>query len=159
MAERVEFYSDTNLSERPKFSVRYQPFDSSLTLRAGYSDISCAQPLGFSRSAADGTPLGGGFFDPVRMEFVIPQVLEGGQPNLRPEVAYGYNYGAVWTPKFVRGLTLSVDFYHIDPRDRTNFFDAGFVVEHEDQFPGRVVRGPPDPDTLACPAGLFWLGD
>jgi iron complex outermembrane receptor protein len=81
------------------------------------------------------------------MEFVLPQVLEGGQPNLRPEVAYGFNYGAVWTPKFIRGLTLSVDFYHIDLRDRTNFFDAGFVVEHEDQFPGRVVREPPDPVT------------
>jgi hypothetical protein len=40
-----------------------------------------------------------------------------------------------------------VDFYHIDLRDRTNFFDAGFVVEHEDQFPGRVVREPPDPVT------------
>jgi iron complex outermembrane recepter protein len=148
VAERVEFYSDTNLSERPKFSVRYQPFDSSLTLRAGYSEAFHAPNLSdFSRSAADGTPLGEGFFDPVRMEFVLPQVLEGGQPNLRPEVAYGFNYGAVWTPKFIRGLTLSVDFYHIDLRDRTNFFDAGFVVEHEDQFPGRVVREPPDPVT------------
>ena len=148
VADRVEFYSDTNLSERPKFSVRYQPFDSSLTLRAAYTEAFHAPNLSdFSRSAADGTPLGEGFFDPVRMEFVIPQVLEGGQPNLRPEVAYGFNYGAVWTPKSIRGLTLSVDFYHIDLRDRTNFFDAGFVVEHEDQFPGRVVREPPDPVT------------
>ena len=147
-AERVEFYSDTNLSERPKFSVRFQPFDSSLTLRAAYTEAFHAPNLSdFSPSAADGTPLGGGFFDPVRMEVVLPQVLEGGQPNLRPEVAYGFNYGAVWTPKFIRGLTLSVDFYHIDLRDRTNFFDAGFVVEHEDQFPGRVVREPPDPVT------------
>jgi len=148
VAERVEFYSDTNLSERPKFSVRYQPFDSSLTLRAGYSEAFHAPNLSdFSRSAAEGAPAGDGFFDPVRMEFVIPRVLEGGQPNLRPEVAYGFNYGAVWTPKFIRGLTLSVDFYHIDLRDRTNFFDAGFVVEHEDQFPGRVVRESPDPVT------------
>jgi iron complex outermembrane recepter protein len=156
VAERVEFYSDTNVSERPKFSVRYQPFDPSLTLRAGYSEAFHAPNLSdFSRSAADGTPLGSGFFDPVRMEDVIPQVLEGGQPNLRPEVAYGYNYGAVWTPKFVRGLTLSVDFYHIDLRDRTNFFEAGFVVLHEDQFPGRVVRGPPDPDHPGLPGRII----
>jgi len=38
VAERFEFYSDTNTAERPKFSVRYQPFDSSLTLRASYTE-------------------------------------------------------------------------------------------------------------------------
>ena len=83
VAERVEFYSDTNLSERPKFSVRFQPFDSSLTLRAAYTEAFHAPNLSdLSPSAADGTPLGGGFFDPVRMEVVLPQVLEGGAAEL-----------------------------------------------------------------------------
>ena len=123
VAERFDFYSDTNLSERPKFSVRYQPFDSSLTLRASYTEAFHAPNLSdFARSASEGFLLLSDVFDPKTGETVPAlRVLAGGQPNLRPEVAYEFNYGAVWTPRFVRGLTLSADFYHIDLRDRTNF--------------------------------------
>ena len=54
VAERFDFYSDTNLSERPKFSVRYQPFDSSLTLRASYTEAFHAPNLSdFARSASE----------------------------------------------------------------------------------------------------------
>ncbi len=148
VAERFEFYSDTDTAERPKFSVRYQPFDSSLTLRASYTEAFHAPNLSdLAPSAAEGVePI----FDPAHPtppdeppRFV--RVLLGGQPNLRPEVAYGWNYGAVWTPKFVQGLTLSVDFYHIDLRDRTNFIDPVFVVRQNfdsngKKFPGQVVR-------------------
>jgi hypothetical protein len=73
--------------------------------------------------------------------------LSGGNPNLRPEVAYGFTYGAVWSPRFVKGLTLSTDFYHIDLRDRTNFIDPQFIVNENfasggKRFPGQVVRDP-----------------
>jgi len=151
-AERFEFYSDTNLAERPKFSVRYQPLDSSLTLRASYSEAFHAPNLSdFAPSAAET------FFqvmDPAKppnpdpdFEGELVRVLNGGNPKLRPEVAYGWNYGAVWTPKFMRGLTLSVDYYHIDLRDRTNFIDPQFVLEQNfksggKKFPGQVIRNP-----------------
>jgi hypothetical protein len=73
--------------------------------------------------------------------------LLGGQPNLRPEVAYGFTYGAVWSPRFMKGLTLSADFYHIDLRDRTNFIGEQFIVDQNfasggKSFPGQVVRDP-----------------
>ena len=149
VAERFDFYSDTNLSERPKFSVRYQPFDSSLTLRASYTEAFHAPNLSdFARSASEGFLFLSDVFDPKTGETVpVLRVLEGGQPNLRPEVAYEFNYGAVWTPRFVRGLTLSADFYHIDLRDRTNFIWPGIIVDENfvsggRRFPGQVVRDP-----------------
>lgn len=37
----------------------------------------------------------------------------GGNPALKPEVADTYTAGAVLTPTFVKGLTLSVDYYNI----------------------------------------------
>ena len=49
---------------------------------------------------------------------MIKQTI-GGNPNLKPEVAYEWTYGGVWTPKFIKGLTVSADFYHIDLRNAT----------------------------------------
>ena len=146
IAERIELYSDTDTAERPKFSVRYQPFDSSLTLRAGYteafhapnlSDLSPAAELSGETSGPEG------LIDPAGKtpDGVEIPVLMGGQPKLRPEVAYEYSYGAVWTPKFVPGLTLSVDYYHIDLRDRTNFIDPQFVVDQNFATGGRSFAG------------------
>ena len=37
----------------------------------------------------------------------------GGNPNIRPETSYSYGGGVVFAPKFVRGVSLSVDYYHI----------------------------------------------
>jgi iron complex outermembrane receptor protein len=36
-----------------------------------------------------------------------------GNPNLVPEVARTYTVGAVWTPEFVPGLTVSLDYFRI----------------------------------------------
>jgi iron complex outermembrane receptor protein len=36
-----------------------------------------------------------------------------GNPNLLPEVARTYTVGAVWTPDFVSGLTMSLDYFRI----------------------------------------------
>jgi len=36
-----------------------------------------------------------------------------GNPNLAPEVSRTYTVGAVWTPAFVPGLTMSLDYYRI----------------------------------------------
>lgn len=38
--------------------------------------------------------------------------LEGGNPALQPEKSREYNFGAVFTPTFVPGLSLAVDYYH-----------------------------------------------
>src|SRR5438876_3236460 len=48
-----------------------------------------------------------------------PQVEERllGNPLLHPEVAYEWTYGAVYSPKWIKGLTLSADWWHIDMRD------------------------------------------
>ena len=53
----------------------------------------------------------------------------GGNPNLKPEIAYEWTYGVVWTPaKFIKGLTLSADFYHIDLRNAIVNRDANNIL-------------------------------
>jgi outer membrane receptor protein involved in Fe transport len=44
--------------------------------------------------------------------------LQGGNPDLSPEVANTYTIGAIITPRQVPGLTVSVDYYNISLKDR-----------------------------------------
>ena len=69
-------------------------------------------------------------------------VIVSGNPNLKPEVAYEWTYGAVYSPKWIKGLTLSADFWHIDLRSIASFVDAQFIIDFENSFPGLVIRDP-----------------
>ena len=64
------------------------------------------------------------------------------KPLLKPEVAYEWSYGAVYSPKWIRGLTLRADFWHIDLRSLAALSGGTFIVEHENLFPGNVIRDP-----------------
>ena len=69
-----------------------------------------------------------------------------GNPILQPETAYEWTYGAVVTPgkwwSPLQGLTLLADFYHIDLRGVTVQLEPQFLVNHEQEFPSQVIRGP-----------------
>jgi len=157
--ERYENFSDFGSTERPKFSMRWQPLDSALTLRATYTEAYHAPTL---RDLFAGTEQTGIFIsDPqnpaANPSFVLQET--GGNPNLQPETAYEWTYGAVVTPAKwwspLQGLTLTADFYHIDLRGVTVQLDSQFLVDHEDQFPGQVIRGAPSPGDPAGPILLL----
>ena len=117
--ERFDHYSDFGSTEKPKFFFRWQPIDSSLTLRGTYTEAYHAPALAeLYTSHAQLFVL---IDDPAGLtppDTVIKQTV-GGNPNLKPEVAYEWTYGGVWSPKFIKGLTVSADFYHIDLRNAT----------------------------------------
>ena len=143
--ERYDNYSDFGGSERPKVFLRWQPIDSALTFRATYNEAFHAPTL---RDLFGGALQGTSFVFDQRSpatEFLVP-ISIGGNPNLQPETAYEWTYGAVVTPgkwwSPVQGLTISADFYHIDIRGVTAQLTAQFLVDHEDEFPGLVIRGP-----------------
>jgi hypothetical protein len=137
-------------AQKPKISVRWQPLDpkwiGSLTLRGTYSEGFHAPTL------PDLTPAGTEVFfvagtdihDPTGKTpngITIPLLL-GGNPLLNPEVAYEWSYGAVYTTKWIKGLTQSADFWHIDLRSIAAVPDAQFILDHENLFPGDVIRDP-----------------
>jgi iron complex outermembrane recepter protein len=155
--ERYENFSDFGSTERPKFFARWQPIDSSLTIRATYGEAFHAPTLGelFS-GASQSFPA---VHDPLSPN--TPAQVEqrlSGNPNLQPETAYEWTYGAVLTPgkwwSPVQGLTLSADFYHIDLRGVSVSLDPQFLVNHESQFPGQIIRGAP---SAGDPAGPILL--
>jgi hypothetical protein len=135
-------------AQKPKFSARWQPLDpkciGALTLRASYTEAFHAPTL------LDLTPAGSeSFFVLIRdPKGLTPPGTRGlreifsGNPNLQPEVAYEWSYGAVYSPKWIKGLTLSADFWHIDLRSIAAALSVQFFIEFENQFPGVVERDP-----------------
>jgi len=167
-AEREEWYSQNSSTvltphqpatssqyngQRPKVSVRWQPIDpkyiGAVTLRGSYTEAFHAPTL-FEMSPA-GTQ---NFADIVQDPFsnltetlTLNTVEErvSGNPFLKPEVAYEWSYGVVYSPKWLKGLTLSADWWHIDLRSLISSLGAQFIIEAD--LPGLVFRTPPPPGT------------
>jgi len=156
VAEREEWYSQNSSptssskaahsrynAQKPKFSVRWQPLDpkwiGALTLRGTYSEAFHAPTV------TELSPAGGEIFAEIRdPRHLTPEnnveVLIGGNPLLLPETAYEWSYGAVYSPKWIKGLTLSADWWHIDLRNAGGDVGPQFIVDHEGEFPGFVIR-------------------
>jgi iron complex outermembrane recepter protein len=130
-------------AQKPKVSVRWAPLDpkyiGALTLRGSYTEAFHAPAL------SEISPASSQFFlgvlaDPFSSQPGTPEERVIGNPNLQPEVAYEWSYGAVYSPKWIKGLTLSADWWHIDMRSIASFLGAQFIVENN--IPGLVIRGP-----------------
>jgi len=80
----------------------------------------------------------------------------GGNPNLRPEIGSTLTLGAVFTPTFVPGLNLSVDYYQIKIRDAIVSLGAQDIISGCDQGRGnptlcaQIVR-----DTNGAPTTIY----
>jgi iron complex outermembrane receptor protein len=113
-----EFLSnDTNVLV-PKFGVRWQPFDESLTIRAtwgeGFHEPSLVELFGNATQF-----LAEGLHDPVTDETLDETpVISRSNPNLQPEDSRSFSGGIVYTPRFVPGLTLTVDLFNIESEGR-----------------------------------------
>jgi len=170
-AEREEWYSQNTSTvltpfqpatssqyngQRPKVSVRWEPLDPKLvgaiTLRGSYTEAFHAPTL-FEITPA-GTQNFPEISDPFSRVNKSPYQIEervSGNPLLQPEVAYEWSYGIVYSPKWLKGMTLSADWWHIDLRSLISSLGAGFIIQAD--LPGLVFRTPPPPGTPPLPNG------
>src|SRR5262249_50889341 len=70
--------------------------------------------------------------------------LDTGNPFLQPEVAYEWSYGMVYSPKWLKGLTVSADWWHIHLRSVIlNVVPTQFIIEsNPPPAPPAVQNGP-----------------
>lgn len=59
-------------------------------------------------------------------------------PALLPEKSKSYTFGMIMSP--AKNLDLSIDYYQIRKENETALSSSDFVLNHQDQFPGRVIR-------------------
>src|SRR5581483_11174395 len=161
-AEREEWYSQntspvlstsfpaahsTYDAQKPKISISWQPEDpkyiGAVTLRGSYSEAFHAPTvLELNPAGSQSFPL---VVDPFSSQ-TEPQIEErlSGNPFLHPETAYEWTYGLVYSPKWIKGLTVSADWWHIDVRDIVAPLGAQFIISNSDRAPFNtlVTRGP-----------------
>ena len=110
---------DEDFGGSPRVSLRYQPI-ADITLRASWGQSFRA-------------PSPNDLFSPVTQDFPVvfdirnptgPATLQppegvwaGGNAGLSPERTDAYTAGVVWTPKFVPGLTMTMDWYQLFTTD------------------------------------------
>jgi iron complex outermembrane recepter protein len=129
--------NDTNVLV-PKVGMRWQPFDEQLTLRAtwgeGFREPSLEELFGSPVSTLQVThdPLKGGLLESETNTLITSN------PNLQPEDSRSGSAGVVYSPKYVPGLNLSVDFWDIE---RTGVVTAPLAQQVLDgTAPGVVER-------------------
>ncbi len=146
--------NDTNVAV-PKFGIRWQPIDDSLTIRAtigeGFREPSLIELFASPTSALTGvndilpTSLGGPPFplgDPRRFEPEEPVVFTS-SPTLQPEDSRAFTAGMVYTPKWVSGLTMSIDVYDIERTGVVIQSNINDILQRElngGLLPGEIVQ-------------------
>src|SRR5438128_4783694 len=143
-AGRFEEFLNNNTNVLvPKVGMRWQPFDEQLTLRAtwgeGFRQPSLEELFGSPVSTLELShdPLNGGLIESETNVLIVSN------PNLTPEDSRSFSGGFVYTPKYVPGLNLSVDFWDIERTGVVSAPTADQVLQREAAgalLPGEVVE-------------------
>ena len=130
-AVRTETYSDTNGPTVPKVELRYLPFNDEFALRGTYSKSFSAPTLyqlygpanvGFSPSLTYTTITG------ATLANVQTNQTTGSNPALNPARSENFTVGAVYSPKAIKGLSVSVDYWNIRQSQLISTLGAQTIV-------------------------------
>lgn len=123
----------------PKLGLRWLPLDEQLVLRATYAQGFVAPsvfalfgpPQGVTPTVAilegNGQTGSGGATGRVVSGQFIPQTAELSNPALTASKSKSYGFGAVYSPKRIKGLSFSADYYHIE-QDKVGALDYTFIL-------------------------------
>jgi iron complex outermembrane receptor protein len=110
LAGRFDHYENIDEDAKvPKVALRYQPIKD-LTFRATYSNSFIAPNL-YQLFG----PAGQGFSTTITLGGIVQdqaQVLVPSNPGLLPSTAESYTAGLVYSPSYIPGLTITVDWFH-----------------------------------------------
>lgn len=155
-APDLEFASTDLSSTDYTITARFKPIDD-LTFRGSYgTGFFVAGPGSFvQRQSIYNSPvLVSGLNDPRRnnMTLNIPLTVNfGGNPNLGPEKSDSLTFGVILEPRFLKGLRVSADYVRIKKRDEISSPGFQFLIDNENLYPDRIVRGVVDIPGLPGP--------
>lgn len=119
-AVRYDRYSGTESTVDPKVGLLWSPLRG-LNLRGSYSTSFRAPLLSEVSGNYSVIYVPAVFFyaDPSQAPAgSIAAVVQGSNPDVRPETSRNWSFGGDWSPSFVPGLTLTANYYDIRFSDR-----------------------------------------
>src|SRR5438874_2625396 len=147
-----EFLNNDSNVLVPKFGMRWQPLDEQLTVRAtwseGYRQPSLEELFAGPISTLEGTrdPQMGGHFEPETNTLILSN------KNLQPEDSRSFSAGFVYTPKYVPGSNMSLDFWDTE---RTGIVAVPLAQQVVDRaisgtlLPGEAVERDPTTNQIS----------
>jgi iron complex outermembrane receptor protein len=152
-AVRHEDYSDTSNPTVPKFTFRYLPFNDEFALRGTYSK-SFSAPTLFQLFG----PGGVGFSTPFTLyphdgsapiQNLQTNARSGANSGLEPSKSKNYTLGFVYSPKAVKGFSVSVDYWDIKQRDLISSIGTTTIIQSVEDL------GPASPYSRFLRVGSF----
>ncbi|MBI5689590.1 MAG: TonB-dependent receptor [Verrucomicrobia bacterium] len=154
-AGRLESFSDDGVGHTtvPRLGLRWQPVAEQLTFRASWGKgfrapalaelylpqsvaitFNIPDPLRFGKPGANANDSGTG----QRL------IRSGGNPLLAPEKSESTNFGVQYSPRFLKNLSLSVDFYAVEVTNRIGQpATPAIILANPQLFPDAIVRAAP----------------
>ncbi len=154
-AGRFDDYSGTGSTFDPKLGLLWSPL-AGLALRASYGTSFRAPLLAEIGGAYDV------FLAPAYLIYqnpaeappgTITAVLQGSDPDIRPETARTWSAGAEFSPAFAPGLSLSLNLYSVRFTDRIAMPARFVVVVGDPAFEPIIDRSPDVAELTAIIAG------
>ncbi len=131
---------------------------SDLAFRASYSSAFYPPGWGNVSGAQFVTPLPFGFFPDAARGNTIQStpwsIVGGGNPNLQSERAKSQNYGVIFTPRFLPGFTLNIDYWKIVKTDAVTSADVVSSWSNPSLYAFAFTRAAP----TASDTANGWLG-
>ena len=150
-AGRKEKYSDTDDPLVPKVSFRWLPVDDQLAIRGTYSK-SFAAPTLFNLFG----PGGAGFTSALGLDrfgggpAITGQAnaRSGSNPNLNASRSKSYTFGFVYSPKSLKGFSVTMDYFNIKQTDLISSIGSTTILQSVEllgtasPYASYVRRGP-----------------
>ena len=117
----------------PRFGVAWQP-SHDLLFRASHSEGFRAPTFGdlFSVFEVELTLPFPFIFDPLLGRFVTGTLVSGGNSNLQPETSEDLNVGFTYTPRWLSGFHMQVDYSRIEYTNRiASVFELNNILDPE----------------------------
>jgi iron complex outermembrane receptor protein len=142
VAGRYDRYSTTSDPTVPKYSLRWMPISNEFAVRGTYSESFVAPTLydlygplsaGFTSSInvnrfdANGNSMG------VATGSRQYRSQTGSNSKLNPSQSRNWTAGIVWSPKAIRGFSVSADWFNIDERDLVSSIPDTTIVKDVEQ--------------------------
>jgi len=131
-AVRRENYSDTTDPTVPKVTFRYLPVNDEFAFRGTYSK-SFSAPALFNLFG----PSSIGFSDPFTLNKfgggtvanLQTNSMSGSNPNLKPSNSKNYTLGVVYSPKAIKGFSVSLDYWNIKQTDLVSSIGTTTILQ------------------------------